>query len=123
MNAVIDEDLHRSLGKTLTSLGFIIFDIRDLGMRGKSDDTIYRFAQKKKSVLFSADLGFSNTIRYPLGTHYGIVILRFPNELSTNVINQQVKLYLARLIDDDYQGNTIIVSPGKIRIRRRKNSS
>lgn len=34
MNAVIDEDLHRSFIKVLASLGFSLMDIRDTGLRG-----------------------------------------------------------------------------------------
>ena len=33
MNAVIDEDLHRSFGVILSELGFTIFDIRDHVLR------------------------------------------------------------------------------------------
>lgn len=118
MNAVIDEDLHRSLSQMLTSLGFKVFDVRDHGLRGKPDDKIFAFAQKKKAVLFSADLGFANTLRFPLGKHNGICILRFPNELSIQSINQEVVKLLKGLLADDYNPNLIILSPGKRRIRR-----
>ncbi len=118
MNAVIDEDLPRSFGNVLSSLGFQVFDIRDHGLRGKPDDVVFSFAQKHKAVLFSADIGFSNILRFPLGTHSGIVILRFPNEMVTSLINQIVITLLKRLSSDDYSGNLIILSPQNIRIRR-----
>lgn len=118
MNAVIDEDLHRSLAIPLSTLGFKVFDIRDHGLRTKPDEEIFKFAQKKKAVLFSGDLGFSNTNVFSLGRHYGIVVLRFPNELSTEVINEEVKRLLKRASAEDYKGNLIILSPGKIRIKR-----
>lgn len=118
MNAVIDEDLQRSLKNILSELGFAVYDIRDYGLRGHFDDAIFRFAQKRRAVLFSADLGFSNTLRFPLGTHNGIVVLRFPNELSTSTMNEMVKESLAELELNDYDGNLLIVSPGKLRIRR-----
>ncbi len=118
MNAVIDEDLHRSLGKILASLGYRVFDIRDHHLRGSSDDKIFDFAQKQKAVLFTGDLGFSNIIRFPMGSHFGICILRFSNELSTNSINLQVKNLLNKVKPADYKGNLIILSPGKIRLRR-----
>lgn len=123
MNAVIDEDLHRSLSDTLSSLGFTTFDIRDHGLRGKPDDKIFDFAQKKKAVLFSADLDFSNMLRFPLGKHHGICILRFPNEMSTQSINQEVKSLLKELLPEDFNGNLIILSPGKRRIRRPKTTN
>lgn len=89
MKAAIDEDLHRSLSKILSSLGFEIFDIRDHNLRGKPDDVIFKFAQKKGATLFSGDLGFSNILRFLLGKHHGIVILRFPNEMSMGKINER----------------------------------
>jgi len=118
MNAIIDEDVHRSLKIVLQELGFTVFDIRDHGFRGKSDTAIFSFAQKKKAVLFTADLGFGNILRYPLTTHCGICLLRFPNELSTNQINQEVKHLLLKITLSDFPGNLVVVSPGRIRIHR-----
>ncbi|OGM25920.1 hypothetical protein A3D00_00900 [Candidatus Woesebacteria bacterium RIFCSPHIGHO2_02_FULL_38_9] len=121
MNAVIDEDLQRSLSDVLSSSGFKIFDSRDCGLRGKPDEVIFKFAQRQKAVLFSGDLDFSNIIRFPLGTHYGICILRFPNEMSTDLINANVKILLRKLKVGDYKGNLVILSPGKVRIRKPDN--
>ncbi len=94
MNATIDEDLPRSFSKVLSLLDFSVFDIRDYGLRGHPDDEIFAFAQEKNAVLFSGDLGFSNIIRFPLGSHSGIVILRFPNELSVaNMLSETKKAF------------------------------
>lgn len=120
MNAVIDEDLPRTLAETLSNLGFSVFDIRDHGLRGSSDDQIFNFAQKQKAVLFSGDLGFSNILTFPLGGHNGICILRFPNETSVQRIKGEVARLLSGLLAEDYSGNLIILTPGKLRIRRRK---
>lgn len=118
MNAVIDEDLPRSFTFVLSSLGFTPFDVRDHDLRGHFDNEIFDFALSKKAVLFSADLGFANTLTYPIGSHYGIVILRFPNEMTVQLINQEVKKILNNLFYSDYKGNLIIISPQKLRIRR-----
>lgn len=50
MKIVIDEDLHRSLGEVLRKLGHEVFDVRDHGLRGKSDEDVFRFAQEKKAT-------------------------------------------------------------------------
>lgn len=118
MNAVIDEDLPRSLLPILVKLGFTVFDIRDHGLRGKSDDVIFSFVQQKHAVLFTADLGFSNIIRFPPGTHAGICILRFLNTMSIAAENKSVRTLLQNLTEEDYRENLIIISPMKIRIRR-----
>lgn len=120
MNAVIDEDLPRSFGIILSQLGFTVFDIRDYNLRGLPDDKIFLFAQKRRAVLFSADLGFSNILRFPLGTHSGICILRFPNEASVSLMNQTAKTFLGKLSPSDYSGSLIIISPSALRIRRFK---
>ncbi|KKU78853.1 MAG: hypothetical protein UY06_C0038G0013 [Candidatus Amesbacteria bacterium GW2011_GWA2_47_70] len=82
MNAVIDEDLHRSLKPVLESLGFTVFDIRDHGLRGYSDSEIFSFAQQKKAVL------------------------RFPNELSIKLINQRVFQLLSQLNEKNYRAGS-----------------
>lgn len=117
---IIDEDIQRSVMEVLEKLGHHVKDVRDEGLRGRSDDEIFRFAQTHKAVILTADLDFSNTIRFPLGSHHGIVILRFPNELSTAKINTELAKSLKDLTDQDFKGNLIIISPGKIRIRQRR---
>ncbi|MBI3442351.1 MAG: DUF5615 family PIN-like protein [Candidatus Sungbacteria bacterium] len=121
MNIVIDEDLQRSLGEVLQKLGHDVFDVRDHGLRGKSDKEVFHFAQEKSAVLFSGDLGFSNIFQFPLGSHAGIVILRFPNEMPTSAINVMVLASLTLASEEDLMGNLVVISPGKVRIRRRYN--
>jgi len=120
MNAVIDEDLHRSLKLVLEALGFTVFDVCDHGLRGCPDSEIFSFAKQKKAVLFTADLGFANILQFPPGTHPGIVVLRFPNELSTQLINQRVFQLLSQLNEENYRQNTVIVTPSQLRIRSNK---
>lgn len=120
MNIVIDEDLHRSLGEVLRKLGHEVFDVRDHGLRGKSDEDVFHFAQQKSAILFSGDLGFSNVLQFPPGSHGGIVILRFPNEMPTSMINVAVLATLVLASEDDLIGNLVIISPGKVRVRRRR---
>lgn len=120
MNAVIDEDLNRSLGTVLSALGFFPLDVRDHGLRGATDEEVFLFSQKRKAVLFSADLGFANALAYQVRSHHGIVILRYPNELSTIAINEDVRTLLSKLTTEDYPGSLIILSPGKLRIRRKQ---
>lgn len=118
MNVVLDEDLSRSLRTALKRLGHEVFDIRDHGLRGKSDKEIFEFAQQQKAVLFSGDLGFANIIEFPLGSHFGIAILRFPNEMPTNTINNTITSLMVKITEEDFKGNLIIFLPMRIRIRR-----
>jgi predicted nuclease of predicted toxin-antitoxin system len=115
---LIDEDMPRSTAKLLRQAGFECFDVRDTGLRGKKDDAIYQRAQKEGLVIISGDLGFANSLRYPLGTHKGIVIARFPNEMPTDKLNQ-ILIETIKNIREDISGNLTIIEPDKVRIRRR----
>lgn len=72
--AVVDEDLPRIIDKVLKNLGWEVKDIRDIGLRGKNDEEIISFTKESKAVLFSADWGFANILKFPPKEYYGIVI-------------------------------------------------
>jgi predicted nuclease of predicted toxin-antitoxin system len=115
---VIDEDLPRSTAKILRANGFEVYDIRDHGLRGQADEAILSFATQKKAILLTGDLGFGNQLRYPIGSHEGIVIAHFPNELSTSELNTQILGALSVLSEDDLKMSLTILEPGKIRSRK-----
>src|SRR4030042_2447524 len=117
MRTVIDEDLPRSLEAMIRTLGWEVLSVRD-HLRGGLDEEVFDFARQNKAALFSADLGFANIIRFPPGSHYGIIISRFPNEISTHRFVDEIKKALGQLSTETIKGNLIIVEPGKIRIRR-----
>jgi len=116
---VIDEDMPRSTAKVLRTKGYEALDVRDLGLRGKSDDEIFKFAHKEKAVTLTSDSGFGNLLHFPVGSHSGIVIAHFPNEISTSELNNQIIKAIELLSEIDFKGNLIIIEPGKIRIRRK----
>ena len=116
---VIDEDMPRSTARFLRKHNYEALDIRDYGLRGSDDDVVYQFAQKNKSALITGDMHFSNILRFPIGCHFGIIIVHLPNEMPTDEINRQIIERFANLTDNDFKGNLIIIEPNKIRIRRK----
>lgn len=116
---VIDEDMPRSTAKVLKAKGYEALDVRDCGLRGKSDDKIFKFAQKEKAVILTGDLGFGNLLHFPIGSHSGIVIAHFPNQVSTSELNNQIIKAFEPFSEIDFKGNLIIIEPGKVRIRRK----
>ena len=116
---VIDEDMPRSTGAALKKRGYNVKDIRDYGLRGVEDEKIYEFAQGERAVILTGDKDFGNILRFPLGKHFGIVIVHFPNEMSTTEVNRYLLERLNDLSENDFRGNLIIIEPRKIRIRRK----
>lgn len=116
---VIDEDMPRSTARIPKARGYEVLDVRDCGLRGKSDEEVFKFAQKEKAIILTGDLGFGNLLRFPIGNHSGIIIVHYPNEISTFQLNNQIAKAFDTLTETDFKGNLIILEPGKVRIRRK----
>ena len=116
---LIDEDMPRSTATILKAEGYEAMDVRDCELKGRSDEEIFSFAQQKDAVILTEDMGFGNLLRFPVGSHLGIVIAHFPNEISTYGLNNQIIKAFENLTEVDFIGNLIIIEPGKIRIRRK----
>jgi len=120
---LVDEDLPRSTAHLLREMGFVALDVRDCGLRGKSDEEIFEYAQKENAIILTGDRGIGSILRFTPGTYYGIVIAHFPNELPVSGLNTQIKNALNQLTEDDLDGSLVIIEPTKIRIRRHKKKS
>ena len=116
---LVDEDLPRSLAAQLRASGITSEDVRDVGLRGKHDDEIFAYAVAHGLTLLTADVGFGNVLRFPLGTHAGIVVARFPNEVPTATLNQAILQAVQGLSDEDTTGNLVMIEPGRLRLRRK----
>ncbi|MDP3028782.1 MAG: DUF5615 family PIN-like protein [Deltaproteobacteria bacterium] len=53
LKLVIDEDMPRSTARTLKAKGFEALDVRDCGLRGQSDEEVFKFAQREKARVFA----------------------------------------------------------------------
>jgi predicted nuclease of predicted toxin-antitoxin system len=114
-----DEDLPRSLVPQLRAAGIAADDVRDVGLRGRSDDEIFEYAVAHGLTLLTADVGFGNILRFRPGTHAGVVVARFPNELPTATLNQAIVATLRTLSEAEIDGSLVVIEPGRIRLRRK----
>ena len=105
---LIDEDMPRSTARELRHAGYEAYDVRDVGLRGHSDSEVFNYAQKCGAILITGDLGFSNLLTFPLGTHKGIIVVRIPNEISTSVVNRELLRALSELPPESMHGNLVI---------------
>jgi predicted nuclease of predicted toxin-antitoxin system len=118
LKIVVDEDMPRSTTQLFQSMGFETLDVRDVGLKGRSDDEIFAFAQREQAVIVTGDLGFGNILRYPLGSHAGIIVVHYPNEVSNSEINNKIREACSSLSEDEIKGSLLILEPGKIRRKR-----
>jgi len=119
MRLLVDEDLPRSLVQTLRSAGLEAQHVIDVGLRGRSDDEVFDHALSGKFALLTADIGFGNLLRYPLGSHAGVIVARFPNEVPTSTLAAAIVEALGQITDEDLQGSLVIIEPGRVRLRKK----
>lgn len=93
-------------------------DVRDIGLRGRTDGEILAYAQAHDAILITADKGYANTLRFVPGTHAGLIVVRVPNELPTQLVNREVLRAPADLEGENLKGLLVIVEVGRIRVRR-----
>jgi predicted nuclease of predicted toxin-antitoxin system len=115
---LVDEDLPRSLARRLVSAGLDALDVRDAGLRGHTDPEIAARAKADGRVLVSADLGFANVLRYPTGSHPGMVVARLPSEVPASQLCETIVAALLGVQESDLAGGLLIIEPGRMRLRR-----
>jgi predicted nuclease of predicted toxin-antitoxin system len=115
---LVDEDLPRSLAPRLRSEGHDVEDVRDVGLRGRPDDEILQYAASASRAVLTADVGFGNLVRFPLGSHTGILVARFPNDTPVATLNEAIAAAVRDLADNDISGNLAIIEAGRTRLRR-----
>jgi predicted nuclease of predicted toxin-antitoxin system len=116
---LIDEDMPRSLARVLRDAGFEVEDVRDVGLRGNSDERIFEYAVLHSLVVVTGDLGFANILRFPPNDHAGIVVCRFPNEWSLSGINDIALRGIMTLATEPLTGSIAVIEPSRIRVRKK----
>jgi predicted nuclease of predicted toxin-antitoxin system len=114
---LVDEDLPRTTAPVLSQASYPAEDVREVGLRGHNDGEVFAYAQAHGQIVVSADKGFTNILRFPLGSHAGIVVVRVPNELPTAKMHQELLSGLASLSGEKLAGALVIIEVGRVRVR------
>ncbi len=117
---LLDADLPRSAAEALRELGCGVVDVRDIGLGYASDDSIFRYAVTHGHILVTADKGFTSLLRFPLGTHPGLIVARFSRHTPARRKSRILARWIAQLTEADVAGNLVILEPSGVRIRRVK---
>lgn len=120
MRFLVDADLPRSLASALRARGYDADDVRDLGLGGSVDEVILTYAVRNDYVLISGDKGFTNVLRFPLGSYPGIIVGRFRRHALAPEKTRLLLRWIPTLDKNDIRGNLVIIQVKGIRIRRFK---
>ena len=117
---LVDENLPSSICRIFEDLGHQAEYVGDIKrLRQQPDEAIFDYAVKHKAIIVTRDLGFGNPLRFPLGKITGLVIIRFPNEISISKIGEELNRLLKDFQLKDFR-NLILVEPGSLRKRALK---
>lgn len=115
---LVDESLPRVVTRELRAAGHDVTDVRDAGLRGAPDDSVFARALLERRILISGDVDFANTLRFPPGTHGGIVVLRLPNDWVPAARAERALRALGDVLSDLEQGALVIVDAKRVRLLR-----
>ncbi|GIV85518.1 MAG: hypothetical protein KatS3mg052_2525 [Candidatus Roseilinea sp.] len=115
MRLKLDENFDVRLVPVLQNEGFDVDTVRDEGLSGSTDQTIYQVCRDSQRVLVSLALDFSNPLRYPPESTEGIVIVRVPRPLLS-LIRATLLSALPEIRSRPLKSGLWIVEPGRIRI-------
>jgi len=91
--------------------------VGDVGLRGATDDKIFRWAQRDGWIVVTFDEDFADARMYPVGSHAGVVRLRVWPTTIENTEAALARLFEA-VSDEDMRGGLVIIDQRRIRIRR-----
>ncbi|MBI2842893.1 MAG: DUF5615 family PIN-like protein [Armatimonadetes bacterium] len=108
-----------ALSTVLREFGHDVRHVREVGLRGQPDEFVFAMAQDMAAILITADLGFGDIRRYPLGSHCGVVVLRLPDYYRRDDIVELVRRFLESADLERMAGALVVVDPVRFRIRRK----
>jgi predicted nuclease of predicted toxin-antitoxin system len=115
MKLKLDENFDVRLVPLLRNEGFDVDTVRDEGLSGARDQTIYEVCRDSQRILVTLDLDFSNPLRFPPEPTEGIVIVRVRRPLL-RLIRATLLSALPELKSGSVKGALWIVEPGRIRV-------
>lgn len=113
----------RSTFGVLERAGFPAVDTRDVGLQGRPDTAVFAYAQAARSVIITGDLGFASVINFRPSSHYRIIVVRVPNEYSSEATNAEILRALKELEGEDLRFTVVVVEPGRTRLHRGRSSN
>jgi predicted nuclease of predicted toxin-antitoxin system len=119
LKILVDEDMPRPTTGLLQSLGIDAIDLRDIGLKGSTNARVFEYAQKHRMIIISRDREFGNILKYPLGTHYGIIRVNLPHTFVRHQILDAVERFFIEVERNRLPNHLTILEVGRYRIRER----
>ena len=122
MKIKLDENISRHLKADLIQTDHDVLTVADEGLLARPDEDIAAAAKSEDRMLFTLDSDFANIVKFPPGTHPGVILFR-PPTWGPLQVNRFILDFVHRSDLLSLQGCLAIVETNKIRVRRPKDES
>ncbi|MEK7501019.1 MAG: DUF5615 family PIN-like protein [Patescibacteria group bacterium] len=117
---LLDENISHETADFLNSLGYDTKTVAHFDLLGAEDLKIVELAVKEKRVLITLDLDFGEIFYFSSNKKLGVIVLRLNNQTVESVNLTLRRLLESRILKEKLiRDSLIIVSEGKVRIRRK----
>jgi len=115
----LDENFGARTQRLFQEAGHEVETVRDEGLQGASDSTLYEACRSEHRCLVSLDVDFADVFRFPpKPPPAGIVVVRPGRNASLTLLESLVKQALGAIERMHVDGQLWVVETGRIRIHQ-----
>jgi hypothetical protein len=119
MKIKLDENIGRRGVELLILAGHDVMTVRDQGLQGARDETLFDVCADEDRVLITPDHDFGQVLRFPPERSAGLVILEPGVRATPRSSLDRLRDFLALAEVRSPSGSLWIVEPGRVRIHLR----
>lgn len=106
---LVDENLPPKVARWLRRSGYTAKAVREVGLKGKGDEEIIGWVQKRGAVIITSDLDFGEFFYWKNFGNFGVIILRSKSQSAAAFEKLLRLLHSERVLKDEKLSNSLIV--------------
>jgi predicted nuclease of predicted toxin-antitoxin system len=117
MKIKLDENLPSGLAVWLKASGHQADTVADERLLGADDDVLWSAVQADRRFFITKDLGFSNIRKYPVGSHFGVLVLRLGDLRMVDIVNRVKDIFQSEAVEQ-WAGCCVVATEWKVRVTK-----
>lgn len=116
MKLLLDEHIPHEVENVFVELGHETESVRTHPkLHGQSDAAIFQYALDQRRIIVTRDLGFVDHFRFSTVRPPGLILIRFPAQVSISILAFEIQRAVKAIPTDDFD-KLIVLEPGLYRI-------
>ena len=118
MKFKLDENFGTRTQQLFRTAGYDVQTVRDEGLSGSPDQSIYDQCCREQRCLVTLDLDFADVTRFPPKQASGIAVIRVPKNPSLTLLESLIRHFLHFLQTTSVHQQLWIIEVGRIRVHQ-----